>query len=221
MYLIDALNNSFSNEDNGLIERLIIAVVLLFIPLIGQVVLIGFGLRVIRQYAEMGGGLPRFNDFGGDLVRGLMFIAASVIYAIPLIVASFLLALVTANADFLFTLVMALIFVAAIFVQLVVVAASVRYAISGESSTLFQFSENINVVLNNANAGITLLLNLVVLALVAALLVTLGFMLCFLPGLIASVVVQFSQYYLYARYGEQLGLFGKPKRKIADNAPLY
>jgi hypothetical protein len=76
-------------EDKDWIKKVLIGGVLNIIPVIGQAFMWGYGLRQLKNVTE---GrelpLPEWNDWGGDLMRGIMVFLGYLVYAIPLIILS-------------------------------------------------------------------------------------------------------------------------------------
>jgi len=76
-------------EDKDWIKKVLIGGVLNIIPVIGQAFMWGYGLRQLKNVTE---GrelpLPEWDDWGGDLMRGIMVFLGYLVYAIPLIILS-------------------------------------------------------------------------------------------------------------------------------------
>ena len=76
-------------EDKDWIKKVLIGGVLNLIPVIGQAFMWGYGLRQLKNVTE---GrelpLPEWDDWGGDLMRGIMVFLGYLVYAIPLIILS-------------------------------------------------------------------------------------------------------------------------------------
>jgi len=74
-------------QDPQWLKKVLIGGLLFFIPIIGWLIIGGYWLRVIRQVAQgQDVPLPEWNDFGGDLVRGLKGFVVYVVWALPVIV---------------------------------------------------------------------------------------------------------------------------------------
>lgn len=73
-YSVNALVYSFSGED--VFAKLAIGLVLSFIPIIGQLVVVGYLISIAKhvQYAQRG--LPRYQ-FGSNFIDGLVFAVAA------------------------------------------------------------------------------------------------------------------------------------------------
>lgn len=74
-------------QDPQWLKKVLIGGLLFFIPIIGWLIIGGYWLRIIRQVAQGNDvPLPEWNDFGGDLVRGLKGFVVYVVWALPVIV---------------------------------------------------------------------------------------------------------------------------------------
>ena len=77
---------SYVFEDQDWIKKVGIAGLIMLIPILGQIVVGGWGLeitkRVIRRDPEP---LPDWSDFGGYLVKGLQVFVVGLAYALPII----------------------------------------------------------------------------------------------------------------------------------------
>ena len=77
-------------QDPQWLKKVLIGGLLFFIPIIGWLIIGGYWLRVIRQVAQgQDVPLPEWNDFGGDLVRGLKGFVVGVVWSLPVIVLAF------------------------------------------------------------------------------------------------------------------------------------
>jgi len=77
----------FIFQDSQWLKKVLIGGLLFFIPILGWLIIGGYWLRLIRQVAEGNDiPLPEWNDFGGDLVRGLKGFVVSVVWSLPVIV---------------------------------------------------------------------------------------------------------------------------------------
>lgn len=76
-------------EDKDWIKKVLIGGVLNLVPVVGQAFMWGYGLRQLKNVTE---GrelpLPEWDDWGGDLMRGIMVFLGYLVYAIPLIILS-------------------------------------------------------------------------------------------------------------------------------------
>jgi hypothetical protein len=87
-------------QDPQWLKKVLIGGLLFFIPIIGWLIIGGYGLRVIRQVAQgQDVPLPEWNDFGGDLVRGLKGFVVGVVWSLPVIVLAFCTGVLRAVGD--------------------------------------------------------------------------------------------------------------------------
>ncbi len=72
-------------DDEEWITKVLIGGIVAAIPIL-NLVAVGYGLRVLRNTAHgEERPLPKWDDWGGDFVRGLMIALAGIIYALPAI----------------------------------------------------------------------------------------------------------------------------------------
>lgn len=80
---------SFIFEDQEWITKIAIAALVMFIPIIGLFVVLGWQLEVTRRVIlNEERPLPSWNDWGGYLSRGFMGFVIAFVYMLPLIVFS-------------------------------------------------------------------------------------------------------------------------------------
>lgn len=74
-------------EDKDWIKKVLIGGVLNIIPVIGQLFMWGYGLRQLKKMTQgQELPLPEWDDWGGDLTRGLMVGLGYLVYMIPMII---------------------------------------------------------------------------------------------------------------------------------------
>lgn len=77
---------SFVFDDQDWLKKVGIGALIMIIPLIGQIIVVGWGVeitkRVIRRDPEP---LPNWDDFGGYLMKGLQVVVIGLVYALPMI----------------------------------------------------------------------------------------------------------------------------------------
>lgn len=217
MYFLEAIQYPFKS-DNWL-RNIAIGLLLTLIPIvnwIGSIILMGYGLRIIRNYADHVERMPDFDDFTGDLVRGLWVFMALMLHALP---AAFIIMGVSGfmygNGEIpmmgLLTLVVA--FVLAIVLTIMAWVGVVRYAVTDDAMTMYRVQENFNIAVTNFSATMRLVINLIIFSIIAGVIIMLGFIFLFIPGLIAAVAFQYSQFHMVALWGEDMRLIGRRKRK--------
>jgi len=140
-------------EDESWIMKIVVGGILLFIPIVNFMVL-GYMVEALKRSADgMDVPLPEWDDFGGKFMKGLMLLVIGIVYTIPIwLVACVLWVLLfvagAAESDTLLNLVglistcaSCLYLVWIIVVWLVMPAAWIRYAVTGEFMSAFQFGE--------------------------------------------------------------------------------
>lgn len=80
---------SFVFQDEEWIKKVLIAAVLSIIPILGQIVVLGWSLEVTRRVIlKDPNPLPDWDDFGGLFVQGLKALVVGFVLAIPMIIIS-------------------------------------------------------------------------------------------------------------------------------------
>jgi len=199
---------SFVFEDDEWLKKVGIAGLISLIPLLGQLVVAGWGIevtrRVIRNHPEP---LPDWDDFMGYLVKGLQVLVIGFVYMLPVIVVQGCNAGIipllgqTANDDTIMTAYSifaacfgCLTLLYAIFAGLIMPAALGNFAAKDELKAAFSFGEVFGMVRNNIGAYALVLVGSLLSGLVASL------------GVIACVIgVLFTSAYAYAVNGHLMG----------------
>ncbi|MDI3340203.1 MAG: DUF4013 domain-containing protein [Sphaerobacter sp.] len=71
-------------QDSQWIKKVAIGGLLVLIPIVGWLIVTGYWLRMTRQVIQGEDlPLPEWNDFGGDLVRGLKLFVVALVWSIP------------------------------------------------------------------------------------------------------------------------------------------
>lgn len=217
MYFLDAIQYPFKSDN--WVRNIAIGFLLTLIPIvnwIGSIILMGYGLRIIRNYADRIERMPDFDDFTGDLVRGLWVFLALMMHALP---AAFIIVGVSGfmyrGGDFSMMGILFLVvaFVLAIVLTIMAWVGVVRYAVTDEAATMYRVQENFNIAITNFSATMRLVINMLIFSFVAGAIIMLGFVFLFIPGLIAAIAFQYSQFYMIALWGEDMKLIGRRKRK--------
>jgi hypothetical protein len=77
----------FMFEDEDWIVKILLGAVIVLIPFFGQLVLIGYGIAIIRNVrAGEPRPLPAWDNLGGYFMDGLMFWVVEMVYAIPVFI---------------------------------------------------------------------------------------------------------------------------------------
>jgi hypothetical protein len=211
MYFLDAINYPY--RSNGLWGKLLTAF-LLMIPIVnlfGAFVLVGYGLKIIRSVLDGEQDLPDF-DFVADFSQGIVAAIVAFVYCIPMLVVYFL--AFSGNSPNIALLL--IYFILSIVTSFMVIAAMTRYAITEDTSALWAVGENLNIVTAHPGSILRFYINYLLFGIIIVLGVILGTILLIIPGIIVGVAAQFSNYYLYARWAEEVGLATNRKRKTSE-----
>lgn len=223
MYFIDAIGYPF--KSTNWLKNVLIGLVLIMIPIlniIGSIILLGYGLRIIRRLAIDDMELPEFDDYTADLSRGFYVFMSTFLHGLPavLFVMTTLIALeenagVAQLSMFMVSIVLAIVLMIMAWVGIV------RYAVSDDSRLLFRVQENFNFAISNFGATGKLVLNSFLFGLISGVIIAFGYLLFFIPGMIAAVAFQYGQFYLIARWGDDLGILDTRKRKPKNDDYLH
>lgn len=80
---IDALGYPF--RDPEWLSKIAIAALINIIPVIGQLFLAGYGVRVARRVQKNKDGLPAWDDWGNDFSRGIVMLVGSFLHGVVVI----------------------------------------------------------------------------------------------------------------------------------------
>src|SRR5690606_15427810 len=81
---------TFFLDDPEWIKKVLLAALISLIPLVGSLMLLGWGLAVTRNaYEGVDTPLPDWSDLGGYLVRGVTAWVGALIWALPVIILTF------------------------------------------------------------------------------------------------------------------------------------
>jgi hypothetical protein len=176
---------SYQFEDQDWVKKILIAAVIPLIPLIGFLVVAGWGIeitrRVIRGEPEP---LADWDNFGGYLGRGFQFLIIALVYALPLIITgvfpSILLTAPYSNTGtvdstvstlaIIATLCFGLIFIVyGFFLAFMLPAALGRFADTGEMGSAFRFREVFGLVKAAPTAYLMVVLGSIISSFIASL----------------------------------------------------
>jgi len=179
---------SFAFEDENWIVKILIGGVLGLIPFVGPILMYGYGMElmqnVIQKKAIL---LPEWDDWGGKLVKGIMYMIISFVYALPILILGSCFGLLmagvgsTASNDTINTVgsvggicfgVFA--FLYAILITLALPPAIGRYLETGNLGDAFRFGEVFSLVRDKIGLWLIALL----LTWLAGLIASLGIILC-------------------------------------------
>lgn len=216
MYFIDAIQYPFQSEGYwGKLVTLILLGIGMAIPIVNifvAFILSGYAIRIIRSVGNGERNLPEF-DFGGDLSSGFTVFLGILVYMIPAILLSGVISLV-ANAiangnmnNIIFLLLMLISILISFLWGLSATVAIIRYSESKQFNVFLEYQKNIQIALSNPGAFIAYFINTLLLGIVMGILISIGFVLLIIPGLIMSVSTFFMNAYVMARYGKDANLF--------------
>lgn len=191
-------------EDESWIMKIVIGGILLFIPIVNFIAL-GYMLEALKRAADgVDIPLPEWDDFGGMFIKGVMVFVIGLVYSIPAIVISCCtsgLVPLIGDSETVATLVTLLslcgncvVLVWAIVVAVVWPAALIRYAVTGEFMSAFQFGELFSFI----GANIANYIVAIILYMVATFIAGFGVIACF-------VGVLFTLFWAYLVMANLLG----------------
>ncbi len=199
---------SFVFDDENWIVKVLIGGVLSLIPIVGPILLYGYGMEVMKNVIRgQSTPLPEWDDWGGKLVKGIMYFVISFVYALPIIILAtcfgVLMGVVGSasnsqdTVDIISTLGglcfggFALVY--GIFITLTMPPAVGRYLETGELGAAFRFGEVFALVRDNIGSWIVVLL----LTWVAGLIGGLGIILCVVGVLFTAFWANLVMMYLW------------------------
>lgn len=189
---------TYVTKDEGWLKKVLIGGVLFLIPIVGALIVYGYGVRVARNVISgVPNPLPEWDDIGGDLSRGFFVFLGGIIWAIPIWVlyfCSFLIGTISDEAGILTVFInFCLIFpVSLLFSTFVVPTIVGRFAMTNEFSSMLQFSDIIAVI---RGIGVGPYLMYLVLSIVAGFIATLGLIACFIGVLFTLAYAMFAQFH--------------------------
>ena len=193
-------------EDESWIMKIVIGGILLIIPIVNFLV-IGYMLETLKRVADGADiPLPEWADFGGKFIKGLMVFVIGLVYTIPIwlvacVVWGLLAVAGVAESDamaslagLISTCASCLYMIWTIVVWLVMPAALIKYAVTGELGSAFRFGELFSFIRDNIANYIVA----IILAGVAVFVAYFGVIACF-------VGVLFTMFWAYLVMGHLLG----------------
>lgn len=151
-----AVKFPFAGE--GWVAKVVIGVVLGLIP-IANLAAYGYGVEVIRRVASGSREeLPRWDDFGRYFVRGFAVTVASLLYILPGVLVFLLLLAGGSSSGALMALAVLLFFAYLLAVGLLFPAALVRYALTDQWYTMFDFGWLVGFISRETGSYVALLL---------------------------------------------------------------
>jgi hypothetical protein len=197
---------SYVFEDEEWLKKIGLAGVITLIPIIGQFVIVGWGLEIVRRVIEDDPEpLPDFTEFGDFLVKGLLVFLVGFVFFLPVILVqgcnvAFIPLLERGDATvetafgILTSCIVCLTVLYSIVMAFFLPAAVGNYAAKGELSAAFKFRELFQLVKKNFGPYLLVVLGSWVAGLIASL------------GVIACVIgVLFTSAYSYAVTAHLIG----------------
>lgn len=198
---------SFVFEDSDWPRKVLIAALILLIPIIGELVVLGWALNISKNVME-GNPKPLPDvDFGADLARGFMGFVIGFVYALPITLMAIFLAIVdailanSANSNAALTAITVVYscfglvsLVYGIAVWLIIPAAYTNYLAKGNLGAALHLGEVFGMVRSNIGAYFIVLLG----GIVAGFIASLGVIACVIGVLATSA-------YSYAILGHLFG----------------
>lgn len=225
-FFISALTYPFS--DPNWLVKILITLLFIFIPIIGQLFILGYGIRYGRRVLNDQPGLPQWNDFGGDLGRGFitvigMFLQGliwgviwfAIIYGVSLVSMSVRdrsAGVIIAIA----TLILAV--VSSYFLFVAQMTGIARYMQTGSFGSFFRFGDFFRAATRNFGDALGFFFGLILYGIIVSILITIGYILLVIPGLFMTAFALLSIHFIYARWGIRLGI--RPGQAVPDAAPM-
>lgn len=190
---------TFVTKDEAWIKKVLIGGLVILIPIVGILILMGYGVRIARNVIDgVPNPLPEWDDIGGDLSRGFFLAVGSLIWALPiyaLYFCTFLLSSVSEDAGSILSLIIniCLIFPLGVIVGIFVSPTIIgRFARTGEFKSMIEFSE---VLATIRGTGVGPYVMYLVLSIVAGFVVTLGLIACIIGVIFTYAYAMFAQFH--------------------------
>ena len=197
----------FVLDDENWIVKVLVGGVLSLIPFVGPILMYGYGLELMQNVIQgRSRPLPEWDDWGGKLVKGIMYLVISFVYALPIVLLGICFGLLmtvlgAAEAEDAINVVgslggvcfggFALLY--GVLLTLALPPAIGRYLETGELGAAFRLGEVFALVRDNIGAWIIAL----VLSWLAGLIASLGIILCFVGVLFTAFWANLVMMYLW------------------------
>jgi hypothetical protein len=187
LYLPEAIPYPFN--DSEWIKKAAIGVLINLVPLIGQIIALGYGVRLSRQVAAGDTSrLPEWDSWGSDAGTGFGLLAASILYSL------------------LFLLVVWIPCIGQLLLLLlvpIIALATVNYVNKDTFGAFFDFNWIIQTLQTRTNEAVMLIIDVMLLSIALGIVVPIGLGLFVLPGLLLSVLGMFVYSYLIGRWAQR------------------
>ncbi len=213
-------------EDKDWLTKILVAGLIMLIPIIGQMIVVGWGLEVTRRVIQGEEPvLPDWSDFGGHVMRGLKALVVGLVYGLPLIIlgicngalgalsnpdlvgydtAQTMAAVVAAVG----LLVGCINLIYSLFLGVVLPAAFANMVVTDELGAAFRFGEVFGLVKDNLGTYLLVLVGTIAAYIVAGV------------GIIACLIgVVFTAAYAYAVLGHLYGQAYRVAKGLDGEAP--
>lgn len=203
-------------KDSNWIVKLLIGAVLMIVTL--GIIPLGFQIRIIRNVMRGDDSkMPEWDDFGGDLMRGIMVVLGYLIYYFPIILVYCCVAIVSAGSEdlgnLLNCLLLPLILLYSLAAALAAIPAVIHYAATDDfSGSFLNFSARFSDATSNLGNLIMLIIYIIIVQVAMGIVGGLTIWLCGL-GLLAYFAGNIVMTgHLMGQYGSSIGLGSPAKR---------
>ncbi len=205
MYFLDAFLYPFKSK--GAFGKVLIGLLVNIIPILGNIFILGYCVRVVRNAGENNPDLPEWNDWGSDFGRGILLMVTYIFYGIIGVVPAILLSAIGLGG----TILSIVGVVWGILVGFVAYTAVAEYAHTGNFSAVFNVGGLINKTLSGPSivGMIMFLINAILFGIIAGIAIGLGMVLLVIPGLFIAAATTYGAHVLIARWGQACGI-GNP-----------
>ncbi len=203
-------------KDSNWIVKLLIGAVLMIVTL--GIIPLGYQIRIIREVMRGDDSkMPEWDDFGGDLMRGIMVVLGYLIYYFPIILIYCCVAIVGAGSEdlgnLLNCLILPLVLLYSLAAALAAIPAVVHYAATDDfSGSFLNFSARFSDATSNLGNLIMLIIYIIIVQFAMGIVGGLTMILCGI-GLLAYFAGNIVMTgHLMGQYGSSIGLGSPAKR---------
>ncbi|MFW6074198.1 MAG: DUF4013 domain-containing protein [Chloroflexota bacterium] len=185
---------SYITRDREWVKKVLIGGVISIIPIVGAFVLYGYAVRIVRNVLDnVPDPLPEWDDFGAYLTNGFLAFVGVFIWGAPLFILAFCLLIfgsINDAASILSLLGWCLVY-PLLFLYMVVVPPILigRFAMSGNFNSMLEFNE---VIAQIRSVGVGPYAMLLVLAVAASIISSLGLIACVIGVLFTSAFANYA-----------------------------